>query len=336
MSAMRPLALLLAALATGDPVELRGVWITAEDLARLDTRGALADAMERLGASGLDAVFPPLASERLPEVLFEAHRRGLEVLPWLDPGDAAEDAAARTAIDACRESDLDGLVVEKWFDRIRRELAALDPELAVVAPARLEAPGVEVAWRLPAIAEGAPSKPGDVLFGLASLLDDDAQLARSLREGPFAEDARPPWRKAAVRRRPVEPIEAFAGGGVWTWTSPQDGPRFLAMDGGETGHATWTFEPPETGTYALYAWIPAREDLAAHASFKIASAGSSRTIGIDTADPRKRGWIYLGDSRLVTGKPIEVARLDAEEQDATKISAAGPLLVIRSFRKKPA
>jgi hypothetical protein len=60
-----------------------------------------------------------------------------------------------------------------------------------------------------------------------------------------------------------------------------------------------------------------------------------RTIGIETGSARNRGWIYLGEARLSAGKPMEVARLDAQEQDATLITAAGPLIVLRSRRLQP-
>ena len=323
-------------------VELRGAWMTNEDLARLSTRKDIAGAMELLADSGLNAVFPPVrveadASNRdaLAAVLFEAHRRGLEVLPWFDPCGAKEEIVLQAVTGTCQERDLDGVVGLSPFARIRKEVAAIDPELVVVAPARLDVGKEEAPFRLPAVSDKSPEKAGDVLIGLGKLLEKDGELARTLREGPFAEDARLPWRKDRVRRRPASPIEPFAGGGLWTWMSPEGEPRFLAMDGGETGHASWTIEPEETGTYLLYAWIPSREDLAARASYKIASAGSKRTVGIATGDPKNRGWVYLGETRLEAGKSLEVARIEADERDATKITAAGPLFVLRSFRPKP-
>lgn len=324
------------------PVEMRGAWISREDVAQLATRKEIAGAMELLAESGVNVVFPssgtpsePASRDLLSEILFEAHRNGLEVVPWFAPGDALEDAVVRSVIETCRNHDLDGVVGLKPFARIRKDVAALDPELVVVAPAGIEVAEGDAAFRLPEVSGSAPEKGGDVVIGLAKLLEKEGELARSLREGPFAEDARLPWRKDRVRRPPASLIEAFAGGGVWTWMAREGEPRFLAMDGGETGHASWTIEAEETGRYALYAWIPSREDLAAHSSYRIASAGSMRTVGIDTTDAKNRGWVFLGESHLVGGKSIEVARLDAEEQDATMITAAGPLLVLRSYRPKP-
>lgn len=332
------LALNLCLLAPQDEalVELRGAWIAAEDLPLLASRADVASAVQQIADAGLNAVFPPSTdSDLLARILFEAHRHGLEVLPWFDPSDATEDVAVRTVIEACRDHDLDGVVGLKPFARLRKEVAALDPDLAVVAPADLEVEGGEAALHLPKVSSAAPRKAGHVLIGLATLLNKEGELARSLREGPFAEDASLPWRKDRTRRRPASPIEAFAGGGVWTWMTREREPRFLAMDGGETGHATWTIEPAESGNYSLYAWIPAREDLAARSSYKIASAGGMRTIGIDTGNTRNRGWVYLGETRLAAGSSIEVARLDAQEQDATRITAAGPLMVLRTHRAKP-
>jgi hypothetical protein len=337
--------LLCASIATaqdGSAAEVRGAWVATEDLGRLSTRREVDSAMELLAESGLNVVFFPVAAgaepaerDLLAEVLFEAHRRGLEVLPWFEPGDTPEDEVLLQVIKTCKGYDLDGVVVTRPFGRIRKEVESLDPELAVVAPAGAEIAEEAAPIRLPKIVERAPEKAGDVVIGLAKLLEKEGELARALREGPFAEEARLPWRKVRARRPPSAPIEAFAGSGVWTWMSVPDEPRFLAMDGGEVGHASWKFEPPEKGTYLLYAWIPSREDLAQHSSYKLASAGSSRTVGIDTREARNRGWIYLGESRLEAGKPIEIARLEAEEQDATKITAAGPFLALLSRRTKP-
>ncbi|MFN0007825.1 MAG: hypothetical protein ACKVXR_07945 [Planctomycetota bacterium] len=327
------LALHICAPQDAPPVELRGAWIATEDVL---SRKDLAGAMQQVAESGVNVVFPPASDrELLAGVLLEAHRQGLEVLPWFDPGDAAEDVFVQTVIEACQAHDLDGVVCLKPLARLRKEIAALDPELAVLAPAGVDVGSEDVALQLPKVSSAVPKKAGHVLFGLTKLLEKEGELVLSLRAGPFAEDARLPWRKDRTRRRPASPIEPFAGGGVWTWMTPEGAPRFLAMDGGETGHVTWTFEPEDPGNYSLYAWIPSRGDLAARSKYQIASAGGMRTIGIDTESPRNRGWVFLGESRLAAGKPIEVARLDAQEQDATKITAAGPLMVLRSHRPKP-
>lgn len=315
------------------PVELRGAWIATEDLA---SRADIAGAMQQISDAGLNVVFPPSTDrDLLARILFEAHRHGLEVVPWFDPGDATEDVVVRTVIEACQAHDLDGVVGLKPFTRLQKEIAALDPELAVVASAGIEVAEGEAALRLPRVSSAAPKKAGHVLFGLSKLLEKEGELARTLRQGPFGEDATLPWRTDRTRRRHAAPIEPFAGGGVWTWMTRQGEPRFLAMDGGETGHATWTIEPEDSGNYSLFAWIPSREDLAARSKYQIASAGGMRKIGIDTENPENRGWVYLGETRLSAGKAIEVARLDAQEQDATKITAAGPLIVLRSHRQKP-
>src|ERR1700741_89997 len=240
-------SLLLLAVQDAPPIELRGAWIAADDLAALETRAGVAAAMQTLADNGLNAVFPPLGEadrDPLASILFEAHRHGLEVLPWFDPGDATEDAAAKKIIDACHDHDLDGVVVSKHLERIRKDVAALDPAIAVVAPADL-----------PKVSSAAPKKVGSVVIGLAKLLEKDAELARGLREELFAEDATLPWRQDRTRPPPASPIEAFAGGGVWTWMTRAGEPRFLSLDGGETGHTPWTIEAAETGSYSLYAWI---------------------------------------------------------------------------------
>ena len=303
-------SLLAFALLIDPPVELRGAWIASDDLGATP----VAEAMQTLADSGINAVFPPataLDRRKLAEIVFEAHRHGLEVLPWFE--------SAEAIVDACRSHDLDGVVLASPSETLKKEVEALGVGLVVM--------------ETPKVSAVVPGK-GDAVIGWAKLLAEEAALARTLRDERFAEDAQLPWRKEGARRRASPPIEPFAGGGLWTWKSPEGEPRFLAMDGGDVGHASWTFEPQETGNYGLYAWIPAREDLAEKASFKIASAGGMRTIGVDLKDGRNRGWNYIGEARLVAGKSLEVARLEAEEQDATRITAAGPLVVLRSHRPK--
>jgi hypothetical protein len=334
------LALCLA-LASPPETQVRGAWIEATDLTRLATRREVSGAMERLSEAGILAVFPPAstagsAGERdlLAEILFEAHRRGIEVLPWLEVR-ATEADLVEAAVETCRERDLDGLVVPSHWARIRKELATLEPGLVAIAPAGVQVPEADAVFQLPMTSKKAPEKPGHVVLAFGRLLEEDGKLAEGLGSGPFYEEATLPWRTTGPRRIPAEPIEAFAGGGLWTWMTLEGEPRFLAMDGGDVGHATWSFEPAETGEYALYARIPARADLADRASYQIASAGNRRTIGVDTSGGKNRGWVYLGVTRLEAHQRIEVARLDAEEQDATRITAAGPLVALRSHRVKP-
>lgn len=94
------------------PVETRGVWITNVDSRVLDSRESIAEAMDFLALSGFNVVYPvvwnqgmtlypsAIMEERfgipimprfagrdpLAEMIVEAHRVGLEVVPWFEYG----------------------------------------------------------------------------------------------------------------------------------------------------------------------------------------------------------------------------------------------------------
>ncbi len=174
-----------------EPVELRALFLRPGDLDVLADQPRLAEAMDRLAEIGFDAVVP-LAWERgrtlapspalvqaglaeslffpgrdvLGEIVFEAHRAGLEVLVAIDgtvaldpaakpaaklalakgtqdrpdPADAGVRALARSfALDMARAAEVDGLVL--W-----NGLPAFTPEEARGPEARKSADEL-VAWR---------------------------------------------------------------------------------------------------------------------------------------------------------------------------------------------
>jgi len=101
--------------AGGRSVELRGVWLTNVDSRVLDSRAAIAEAMEFLAAHHFNIVFPVVwnkaattypsrvvreaigveidpryrGRDPLAEVVEEAHRRRIAVVPWFEFGFAA-------------------------------------------------------------------------------------------------------------------------------------------------------------------------------------------------------------------------------------------------------
>jgi uncharacterized lipoprotein YddW (UPF0748 family) len=169
--------------------ELRGVWIANTGSAVLESRQGIVAALEACRAHGLNAVYPvmwskgltcypsavaegvvgaridPRYGERDPlaQMVYEAHRRGIEVVAWLEYGFAAEHAKRPTNL-LKRHPDWaamgpDGKRVVKndftWansFDpRVQRFLADIVLEVA----REHDVDGVQGDDRLPAVAATA-------------------------------------------------------------------------------------------------------------------------------------------------------------------------------------
>ncbi|HEV8112992.1 MAG TPA: family 10 glycosylhydrolase [Planctomycetota bacterium] len=385
-------AFLIAASQGESPKELHGVWIATADRDAIATPARLGETMAFLLDAGANAVFVPawcagVANYRsevlktslgiaLPErdlldqITLEAHRAGLEVILWFDPGivcTAAADcptiakqpelfardkdgkvaiehgvarldlsgAAGRAlfkevVLEVCRISDIDGIVGGDPVAGFAKEIAGIDAGIVVTIP-----PGTgdkRPGFALPALDAPDPDKGGDRLLGLAHLRAKNGELEETLRNGAWAEPALLPWRGGRIWRRRAEPIEPAAGEGTWSWAQQEGAPQFLVLNGGEHGHATWTFTPKDAGVYSLYVWIPSRADQAPKATYRLGAVVGSKSIVVDTKEPANHGWVRLGNIQLEAGKETEIARLLAEEDDATLMSAAGALLPVLNRR----
>ncbi|MFW5972639.1 MAG: family 10 glycosylhydrolase [Bacteroidota bacterium] len=124
---MRPTLYFLVAVffiagAQAQPQEVRGVWITNVDSQVMFSKPALADAMDYLADNGFNVVYPvvwnkgytlypsdtmeelfgirldPALGGRdvLAEIIVEAHRNGMEVIPWFEYGFATEHSGVGT------------------------------------------------------------------------------------------------------------------------------------------------------------------------------------------------------------------------------------------------
>jgi uncharacterized lipoprotein YddW (UPF0748 family) len=116
------LALLLIGDVRAQPRELRGVWITNVDSQVMFSKAALADAMDYLADNGFNVVYPVVwnkgytlypsdtmeelfgirldpalgGRDALAEIIVEAHRVGMEVIPWFEYGFATEHSGVGT------------------------------------------------------------------------------------------------------------------------------------------------------------------------------------------------------------------------------------------------
>lgn len=175
--------------------ELRGVWITNVDSDVLSTRAKIAEAMDYLATRGFNVVYPVVYNggytlypsdvmvqtfgesyrthpsfagrDVLAEVIFEAHRAGLEVVPWFEYGFAASfesngghilrlkpDWAALCAPGATTNCDA-GRVKKNgffWLDALNPEVQAYMSALVLEVARRYDVDGVQGDDRLPAMA----------------------------------------------------------------------------------------------------------------------------------------------------------------------------------------
>jgi uncharacterized lipoprotein YddW (UPF0748 family) len=116
------LSLLLLGDVRAQPRELRGVWITNVDSQVMFSKVALADAMDYLADNGFNVVYPVVwnkgytlypsdtmeelfgirldpalgGRDALAEIIVEAHRVGMEVIPWFEYGFATEHSGVGT------------------------------------------------------------------------------------------------------------------------------------------------------------------------------------------------------------------------------------------------
>jgi uncharacterized lipoprotein YddW (UPF0748 family) len=182
------------------PVELRGVWLTNVDSSVLDSRAAVAEAMEFLAGHHFNIVFPVVwnkaattypsrvlreatgveidpryrGRDPLAEVVEEAHRRRIAVVPWFEFGFAASYKAdggpviARHPAWAAR--DRDGRLLTKngfeWMDPFNEEVDRLLASLVAEVVERYDVDGVQGDDRFPALpVEGGYSEAARAAYG---------------------------------------------------------------------------------------------------------------------------------------------------------------------------
>jgi uncharacterized lipoprotein YddW (UPF0748 family) len=179
------LVCLSCAAQTGEPRELRGVWLTNVDSRVLESRAGIAEAMEFLAAHHVNVVFPVVwnkavtlypsdlmdrtfgvrldpslaGRDALAEVLVEAHRRGIEVVPWFEYGFAASFKAGGGPLLAKKPAwaarDRDGKLLEKngfeWLNALDPEVQGFLSGLVLEVARGYDVDGVQGDDRLPAL-----------------------------------------------------------------------------------------------------------------------------------------------------------------------------------------
>jgi len=167
---------------------------------------------------------------------------------------------------------------------------------------------------------------GEVFAGCRALLDNNAALARSLADEPYAVAAIPPWRtEEGWRPKPLE-ARPQAGSGRWTFPA-SDGPLVMALDTGLKGEVSWSVRARVAGVYEVYAWVPPNMNLGETAQYQLATKRGLQTIQLKIGPMANRGWQKLGAVNLPENEEFEVARFEATEKAPLKSSAIGPLLL---------
>ena len=167
------------------PFELRGVWITNVDSDTLTSRERIAETLDYLRSIGINIVYPVVYSrgmtmfpsatmERefgitidpryegrdvLREVLFEAHRNGIEVVPWFEFGfSCSHDQDGGFILERHPEwaaIDQDGRLVKKngfeWLNAFDPEVQKYISDLMMEVVTNYDVDGVQGDDRLPAL-----------------------------------------------------------------------------------------------------------------------------------------------------------------------------------------
>jgi hypothetical protein len=370
------------------------VWLSLRDRDVLSSRAKIAGAMDFLLDAGANVVFVPAwaggdsffrsaslkeglgleaeGRDVLEEVLFEAHRVGIEVVAWFEPGIACAsegdcpllkkrpelfekgeggkvvvehgvarlnlaDASGRdllksVVLEVCQNLDVDGVVGTEPVAALAQDVSKIDAMLVVPSAAGVRREGSDAGFALPPLDAPDPDKGGDRLIGYGHLAEKSGALEETLKNGAWAEPALVPWRGGKPWRRKIDTVDPAAGEGTWSWAHKAGEPQYLTLNGGEHGHATWTFTPKEAGVYSLYVWIPSRADQSKRVSYRTTSAVGGQNLVFDPTLERNRGWVRLGNVRLEARQEVEVARIVSEEDDATKVATAGGLLPLLNRR----
>ena len=178
------LALLLVGV-SAKAQELRGVWIANTDSTVLESRASIAETMEALQRGGINVVYPVVwskgatcypsetarkatgaaidarygARDPLAQTVYEAHRRGIEVVAWFEYGFAAEHVQRQTSLlrrnPGWAAIGPDGKRVTKngftWANSLDPEVQAFLADMIVEVADGFDVDGVQGDDRLPAL-----------------------------------------------------------------------------------------------------------------------------------------------------------------------------------------
>lgn len=200
--------------------ELRGVWLTNVDSDVLNTRSKIAEAMDFLADNGFNVVFPVVwnkgytlhpskvaqeaigelqdpyfAQQRrdpLAEVIIEAHRRGMEVIPWFEYGFASvygdrtgghilqrnPEWASRNASGAIANAN--GFY---WMNAFHHEVQQFMLDMITEVIENYDVDGVQGDDRLPAITSSAGYS--DYTKALYASEHDGAEVPSNFRDAGF-------------------------------------------------------------------------------------------------------------------------------------------------------
>ncbi len=176
--------------------------------------------------------------------------------------------------------------------------------------------------------------PGEVFFFYEGLREENDELARALRRGPYAEPAlvnyreNMPWRPGALDIA----VEAEAVPEGWEPLEGQQG--FYSLAGGQDTPLSWQFDVPRYGHYDVYAWLP-EHATATEASYLLTNGHSRTAALVDQSDEFNRGWVHLGTQEFNPGNERNEVVLRPLERDVNRQTVAGPLMLLLNRRHSP-
>lgn len=169
---------------------------------------------------------------------------------------------------------------------------------------------------------------GEVHFFYEGLRENNNELAKALKRGPYREPAILPWRAHQPWRPGAIDVDAIEPRGAWK----QEG-AFLRSDDSRENEVVYTLKVPATGAYDVYMKLPAG---AAEAIVRLEGPGNQLTAThLKTNANAEERWHHAG--RLLLRADSEEYRMvvsNAVANDPASV-VAGPVMMLLNRRSSP-
>lgn len=169
---------------------------------------------------------------------------------------------------------------------------------------------------------------GEVHFFYEGLRENDNELAKALKRGPYRQRAILPWRA----NRPWRPgaIEVGAGEPRGAWR--QDG-TFLRSDESRENEVVYTLKVPATGTYDVYMKLPSG---GAEAVVRLEGEGNRLAAAhLKTKADTAERWHHAGMMEIRAGsEDFKLVVSNAVAEEPARV-VAGPVMLLLNRRNSP-